>query len=594
MADIIQLLPDAIANQIAAGEVIQRPASVVKELMENAIDAGSTKVQLIIKDAGKSLIQVTDNGKGMSDTDARMSFERHATSKIKKAEDLFSISTKGFRGEALASIAAVAQVEMETRLADNDYGSKIIIEASEVHSQEICSMEVGTKLSVKNLFFNIPARRKFLKSDPVELKHILDEFKRIAIAHPEIKFVLYNNGKELFHLVPGNLKKRILGIFGKAYESKIIKIDEETEMLDISGFVGKPEASKKGSGDQYLIVNKRFIKSAYLNHAIRNAFQELIPKENYPFYVIQLDIDPASIDINVHPTKQEIKFQEERIIYNFLKAGVKHALGQFYVVPAIDFENASSPYTRDLGYKPERSFSGQSNARIDFKANQAKVKNWEKLFEGVAAFSVEAEPEAEETKKLIEDDFSMRPYQLHKQFIICHTRDGMLIVDQQYAHERILYESSLATDQDKNFAVQKLLFPENIELETSDVHMMNEILEELKRLGFDIAHFGDNHFVLHGVPVIAGEDQNGKALILDFIRQFKEELDTNLGLQERVAKVYAKSLTIKRGAVLTNEEMEDLLARLFSCTTPYVNPDGKKCFIEYNLEDLQSQFRNFS
>ena len=338
MADVIQLLPDSIANQIAAGEVIQRPASVVKELMENAIDAGSTSVKLVVKDAGKTLIQVIDNGSGMSETDARMCFERHATSKIRKANDLFSLVTKGFRGEAMASIAAIAQVEMRTRLEGQDLGTKIIIEGSEVKKQEACQSPQGSTISVKNLFYNVPARRKFLKSNPVEMRYIMDEFQRLAIAHSDIFFSLHHNNVELFHLPPGSLRQRVVGVLGTNTNKKLVPLKEDTEILNLSGFVGKPEFAKKTRGEQLFFVNNRFIKSSYLNHAVMTAYEELLPKDTFPLYVIFIEIDPTRIDINVHPTKQEIKFDDERLVYNYLKVAVRHSLGQYSIMPTLDFE----------------------------------------------------------------------------------------------------------------------------------------------------------------------------------------------------------------------------------------------------------------
>ena len=386
MADIIQLLPDSIANQIAAGEVIQRPASVVKELMENALDASAKEIKLIIKEAGKTLVQVLDNGKGMTATDARMSFERHATSKIREANDLFSISSLGFRGEALASIAAIAKVEMLTKPKDDELGTRILIEGSKVKKQEPIETNVGTNFSVKNLFYNVPARRKFLKSDPVELRHIIDQFNRLALANPDIFFTMYHNGNEVYHLPPGNLRQRIVGIFGKNTNDKLIPVSEDTDILKLSGYISKPEATKKKKGDQYIFINKRFIKSNYLNHAIRVAYDELIPKDNYAFYVVFLELSPSMIDINVHPTKTEIKFEEERLIYNFIKVSVKHALGAYTVTPTLDFgmdSNFSSRMTHDMrsdGVEREQSGDISSGPKLT-QQQRDNINSWEDLYQ---------------------------------------------------------------------------------------------------------------------------------------------------------------------------------------------------------------------
>ncbi|MEL6924279.1 MAG: DNA mismatch repair endonuclease MutL, partial [Bacteroidota bacterium] len=479
MADVIQLLPDAIANQIAAGEVIQRPASVVKELLENSVDAGATNIKLIVKDAGKGLIQIIDNGCGMSDTDARMCFERHATSKIKRAKDLFEIRTMGFRGEAMASIAAVAQVEMRTRRHNDDLGTRLVMEASEIKKQEPCQCSAGTSISVKNLFFNVPARRNFLKSNTVEMRHILDEFQRIAIAHPDLFFSLHHNNTEVFHLPKGNLRQRIVGVLGSKYNKKLVPVAEETDALKLSGFIGKPEFAKKTRGDQFFYVNDRFIKSGYLNHAVVSAFEDLLPKETYPLYVIFIEIDPARVDINVHPTKQEIKFDDERLVYNYLKVAVRHALGQYSITPTLDFEQEVSlnPYlapSRQNITPPERrepredtpqtitrssDFSKVSNPSQRERNN---LDNWQKIYEGLDELGLSANDTPGETPDVegpvtIESQWdspgselddssksfskqSKEPYQIHASYIVSQIKSGFLLIDQQAAHERILYE----------------------------------------------------------------------------------------------------------------------------------------------------------
>ena len=466
MADIIQLLPDAIANQIAAGEVIQRPASVVKELLENAIDAGSTEIKLIVKDAGKSLIQVIDNGCGMSETDARMCFERHATSKIRKAKDLFAIRTMGFRGEAMASIAAIAQVEMRTRKHNEDLGTRIVIDGSEIKTQEACQCTVGTNFSIKNLFYNVPARRNFLKTTTVEMRHVLDEFQRVALANPDIFFSLHHNGTEVFHLPSSNLRQRIVNLFGNNSNKKLVPVSEETDALKLEGFIGKPEFSKKTRGEQFFFVNNRFIRSAYLNHAIVTAYEQLLPTNHYPLYIIFIEIDPARIDINVHPTKQEIKFEDERLVYNYLKVSVRHALGQYSITPTLDFDlepglsginNNSTPqtssYTPDtiesssntsprLSSKRGETFeSFTSNRNNPTPLESSNLKNWKNAYDGLEDFDgdnekISGQPftiESAMSEGATLDDENKtftketKPlYQVHSSYIVSHIKSGYI------------------------------------------------------------------------------------------------------------------------------------------------------------------------
>ena len=529
MADIIQLLPDAIANQIAAGEVIQRPASVVKELLENAIDAGSTDIKLIIKDSGKSLIQVIDNGCGMSETDARMSFERHATSKIRKAKDLFSIRTMGFRGEAMASIAAIAHVELRTRRHADELGTRLVIEGSEVKTQEACQCAAGTSISVKNLFYNVPARRNFLKSNTVEMRHILDEFQRVAIANPDIFFSLHHNNTEVFHLPDGKLRQRVVGVFGNSWNKKLVPVDEETDILKIRGFVGKPEFAKKTRGEQLLFVNNRFIKSGYLNHAILNAYEDLLPKDTYPIYTIFIDIDPANIDINVHPTKQEIKFDDERLVYNYLKVAIRHALGQYSITPTLDFDQdpnfskyvptnknvSQGQETKPSNGNVKSDFAGVSKTNSPLESNN--LKNWEKLYEGLDSFDQPQEETSDQGKAFtIESQWSAnpvtddptsgfanekkRPYQIHNTYVVSHIKSGFLLIDQQAAHERILYERYLSFLKDQQPLTQKQLFPKTINLSPIDSQVLLKIIPEINLLGFDIQEFGNESFVIHGIP----------------------------------------------------------------------------------------------
>ncbi len=614
MADIIQLLPDSIANQIAAGEVIQRPASAVKELIENSIDAGSTSIKLVIKDAGRTLIQVIDNGSGMSETDARMAFERHATSKIREATDLFAIRTMGFRGEAMASVAAVAQVEMRTRQAKSDLGTRIVVEDSQVKIQEPCQCIVGTTISIKNLFYNVPARRNFLKSNSVEMRHILDEFQRIALAHSDVFFSLHHNDKEVLHLPSGNLRQRIVGIFGKNYNQKLVPVHEETDVLRIQGFAGKPEFARKKRGEQYFFVNTRFIKSSYLHHAVMGAFDELLQKDSHPMYVIFIDIEPSKIDINVHPTKQEIKFEDERLVYNYLKVAVRHALGQYNVAPALDFdqetfitrqvqmETAQRKDTIAKGKGSKSSFSS-SDVRIQRPNEASNLQNWQKLYEGIDGFDTPAEKsdepvtfESSWTDEAAIDDKSntfskqvKQPYQIHNCYIISQIKSGFLLIDQQSAHERILYEKYFSALENGQAATQKQLFPKTINLSVADAEMMREILSKINELGFDVQEFGQDAFIIHGAPA---ELQNGQEekVIETLLEQYRQNTDLKLDLKDNIARSMARSTGIKSGQELSALEMQSIINELFACEIPYQSPSGKLCFVTYDLDDLSKQF----
>ena len=619
MADIIQLLPDAIANQIAAGEVIQRPASVVKELLENSIDAGSTNIKLIIKDSGKSLIQIIDNGCGMSETDARMSFERHATSKIREAKDLFAIKTMGFRGEAMASIAAIAHVEMRTRRHADELGIRIVVEGSEVKTQEACQCAGGTSTSVKNLFYNVPARRNFLKSNTVEMRHILDEFQRVVVANPDIFFTLHHNNTEVFHLPDGKLRQRVVGVFGNSWNKKLVPVDEETDILKIRGFVGKPEFAKKTRGEQLLFVNNRFIKSAYLNHAIMNAYEELLPKGTYPIYTIFIDIDPSNIDINVHPTKQEIKFDDERLVYNYLKVAIRHALGQYSITPTLDFDQDPnfSKYvpTNKTHYQEQETkpSSGNSNYNDFPKPNppspleSSNLQNWEKLYDGLESFDQpQDQSEGADESVTIESQWSTnpvseeatsgfaneqkRPYQVHCTYIVSQIKSGFILVDQQAAHERILYERYLSLLKDQQPLTQKQLFPKTITVSQIDAQVLLKIIPEINLLGFDIQEFGNDSFVIHGIPADLPPGRDEQKIIETLLEQFKNNMELKLDSHENIARSMARSASIKRGQTLTKQEMQELIDKLFACAVPYKSPTGHNCFITFDLEDLEKRF----
>lgn len=605
MSDIIRLLPDSIANQIAAGEVIQRPASVVKELMENAIDAGASSIQLILRDSGKTLIQIIDDGKGMSETDARMAFERHATSKIKSAEELSFIKTMGFRGEALASIAAIAHVELVTRHADRELGTKISIKGSKLEKQEAINHPIGSNFSIRNLFFNVPARRKFLKSDPVELKHILEEFHRIALAHPEKFFSLHHNDNELYHLPKSKLRQRIVSIFGKAYNDKLIPVSEFTDIINIDGYIAKPEFCKKSRNEQYIFVNRRYIKSHYLNHAIRTAYEELIQKDMHPFFVLFFEIDPASIDINVHPTKQEIKFEEGRLIYNYLRVSVKRAIGQYSLTPQLDFDNTDI-ITRSADFKTKTNSSNSTSNNSSFTPQtpaKVKVDNWESIYENliqqnsqpnstgaITLGSKANHTDGGEGVLFSKEKSQKAPYQLHNSYIISQIKSGMMIIDQQAASERIMYEDLLSSIEKSHRLVQKLLFPITLHLTTEESILLEGILENVKQMGFELESFGNNSFIVHGTPSVISETIDVESLLKELIIQYGQDRTLNLGVEESIAKSLARSAAVKRGTRLDQEEMQKLIDLLFACEVPTIAPNGSKCFITRDLDAIQKLF----
>ena len=596
MADIIQLLPDSIANQIAAGEVIQRPASAVKELLENALDAGATQITLVIKEAGKQLIQVTDNGCGMSDTDARMSFERHATSKIHKAEDLFAIRTMGFRGEALASIAAIAQVEVKSRPHDEEVGTQIRIEGSEVKSQEPCQTPPGTTFSVKNLFYNTPARRNFLKSKTVETRHIIDEFQRVALANPEIGFTMQHNGIEVFNLPPANLRKRITAIFGHTYNERLVPVEESTSVVSIRGFIGKPDFVKKTRGEQYFFVNNRFIKSPYLNHAILGAYDELIPSNSHPLYVLFLDLDPERIDVNVHPTKQEVKFEDEKILYAYLNSAVKRALGKYSITPTLDFDGEPG---LPLDPGPRRQEQGSSGFPSMPRREQSGNQGWEQFLETatqkrpstITIPSDWKEPvEAEHREEGLDTEPDIKPFQLHQRYIIASIKDGLIVIDQQAAHERILYNRYLKALENRKAPMQKTLFPQTIHLNRSDAELLRALLPEVNALGFDIQEFGKDDFVVHGMPADL-EGHTEQDLLEGLLEQYKEhESELNIPKRDNLARSLAAQTSIKKGQSLTEPEMTRLIDELFACADFYIAPNGNLTFVKYALQDLERQF----
>ena len=610
LPDIIQLLPDNIANQIAAGEVIQRPASAVKELLENAVDAGANEIKLIVNDAGKALIQVIDNGKGMSDTDARMCFERHATSKIKNIEDLFHIKTMGFRGEALASIAAVAQVELKSKKEDESIGTYIEIDNSVVKKQEPVAMERGTSIAMKNLFFNVPARRNFLKSNPSELRHIMDEFIRVSMSFPDIFFSLTSNGQQVFHLERATLKQRILQILGNSYQSKLVTVEEQTDYMNIYGFVGKPETAKKTRGDQYFFVNNRFIKSAYLNHAVMGAFDSMIAKDSFPMYTLFIDLDPAQLDINVHPTKQEIKFEDEKIVYAFVQSAVKHALAQFSISPTLDFELDPSIQQLDAVSKPftdEKKSSVASSSlyntfsqknQAHFIENKSELKHWREFYEPAqkqssefsSSTTIEDLPNPLFPEKNIEVSDESPLQQIHSTYILVQNDMGFLVIHQQNAHERILYERFIKAVEGKPIAIQQSLFPQTIELASADVAVLTELLPDLHFLGYHLEPFGNNTFVMQGTPADV-EQGNEKAAIEKMLEQYKHfSSDLKYSKREKLIRSLAWQQSIKAGKILTQKEMKSIVQELFICDTPNITATGKPTYTTFKKLELDRMF----
>ncbi len=612
MQNTISLLPDNVANQIAAGEVVQRPASVVKELLENAIDANATFIKLIVKDAGKTLIQVIDNGLGMSPVDARMAFERHTTSKIKKAEDLFDLHTKGFRGEALASIAAVAQVELKTKRDSDVVGQLIEIEGNKFIKQEECQAPTGSSFSVKNLFFNIPARRQFLKDDGIELKHIVDELERVSLPHPNIHFQLYSNGNEIYNLPPTSLMERISGLFGKSFQGKLVQINEDTDVVKISGYVGKPEHSVKKRGDQYFFVNNRYIKSPYLNHSVSEAYRELIPQGNHPKYYLFLEVNPAFIDINIHPTKTEIKFQDEKIIYALLHSSVKRALGKANLSPSLDFNAEMSldiDYTRTVtqptvtvnaNYNP---FNGGGSSNTTYKTPETTIQkhnkqNWETLYQNYTETDYKGENETLQLEKQAEQSVlayepqSHKGFQLYGKYIVTAHQSGLLVVDQQRAHERILFEHYIATkDKEAGSASQQVLFPVTIELTPNDFALIETLKPHFKLIGFDIEPFGKNTIVVQGTPAELGEF-NSQEMVEGILETYKlNTYDTKLDPFENLCRSMAKSACIKYGKQLEEEEITLLIEHLFNCENPMYSPSGKPIMMEMSKLDLETYFK---
>jgi DNA mismatch repair protein MutL len=599
MSDIIQLLPDSVANQIAAGEVIQRPASVVKELMENAIDAGATSITVRLKDAGKTYVQVIDNGQGMSENDARLCFERHATSKISSASDLFAIRTMGFRGEALASIAAISEISLKTRQASSELGIHSRVSGSKMEYFDPESTPAGTNIMVRNLFFNVPARRKFLKSDQTELRHAINEFNHVALAYDDIEFQFIHNNTQVYTLPPDNLKKRISGMFGKPLLQHLIPVSSETSIVTIRGFIGKAEAAKKTYGEQFFFVNRRFMKHPYFHKAVMQAYEEILPPEYFPSYFIFFEIDPAAIDINIHPTKTEIKFEDERAIWQILKAAVREAIGKNNLSPSLDFSRegvidipvlkkdtevsmprdqvnpAYNPFDAD-GTEGGHSYS---RPRID--------PNWQKLFDQKNNDDLTPglgfESEKEQASALPE----MRYLQLKNRYILTPVKSGLMMIDQRRAHERILYEQNLELLRKNAVISQKSLFPETIELSAADYQVCKEIIDKMAHLGFDVRDFGKNTVIVHSLPANAPV-ADVKTVIETLIEQYKSlEGEIKLDVHEKLARSSAVATAVSYGKSLDSNEMRELVDQLFACSNPNTTPSGKAIIALINLNELE-------
>lgn len=612
MSDIIQLLPDSVANQIAAGEVVQRPASAVKELIENAIDAGADKIKLIVKDAGKSLIQVIDNGCGMSITDARLCFERHATSKIRQAEDLFAIRTMGFRGEALASIAAIAQVELKTKRVEDELGTIIEIEGSKVVSQQPEALPGGTSISVKNLFYNIPARRNFLKSNSVEMRHIIDEFQRVALAHSKIFFSLHSDGNELFHLPAETLKQRIVHLFGNNYNQRLVPVEEDTTIITVSGFIGKPEFAKKTRGEQFFFVNKRFVKDPYLHHAVMNAYEDILPADTYPLYVLFIEIDPSKIDINVHPTKTEIKYEDDKAMYAILRSTVKRSLGRYNIAPTLDF-NQETSFNNLITNKPleeiqaptisfnpnfnpfedtksSSSSSRSSNYAAGFEKKAGMPQNWDSLYQ-ITQQDTPEQLSLPASSSTTSQDVPKQFYQLHNRFIVSQIHSGFMLIDQQAAHERILFEHYMEQLEHNQGSSQQSLFPQTVELSAADCALMEDILPEIQTLGFQVRPFGKTTFIVDGIPADLGQGINETKILEQLLEDFKNNKDElQLNKRENLARSLAKNAAIKPGTALDNQEMAELIDKLFATQSPSISLHGRPIVVTITLQELMERF----
>ena len=603
MSDVIQLLPDSVANQIAAGEVIQRPASIIKELVENAVDAGATRIDVNVMDAGKTSVQVIDNGRGMSETDARLAFERHATSKIRQASDLFALNTMGFRGEALASIAAVAQVELKTRLASEEIGTSISIAGSQFTGQEPCACPVGSNFVIENLFYNIPARRKFLKSNATELNNIITAFERIALVYPDIAFTLRSNGTEVFNLPSVVLKQRIVDVFGKRISQDLLSFNVETSVCKIHGFVGKPESARKKGAHQYFFVNGRYMKHPYFNKAVMQPFERLVPQGEQVPYFIYFDVKPEDIDVNIHPTKTEIKFENEQVVWQILSAAVREAVGLFNDVPTIDFDTEGRPdipvyNPNENAPAPKVNYNPHYNPFDDTPQTALQTKNnsrWEDLYAGLKADeepdlgffpNAESGGKSGEAERMIEDK-SPAHYQYKGRYVMTAVKSGLMVIDQHRAHMRILFEQYLRQVSQRSGASQKVLFPEVVQFTATEDLMAQKIMPDLQGLGFELTDLGARNYAVNAIP--AGlEGINPVAMIRDMVATAMEK---GAGLHDEVNEALALSLArnaaLPYGQVLGNDEMESLVNALFTCQNVNYTPNGQKILAIMAQTDLE-------
>lgn len=611
MADIIKLLPDHVANQIAAGEVVQRPSSVVKELLENSIDAKADAIKLIVKGGGKTLVQVVDNGVGMTTTDARLSFERHATSKISSAEDLFNLHTKGFRGEALASIAAIAHVDLYTKSDNADVGTHIKIEGSEVVAQEVAATAKGTSIAVKNLFFNIPARRNFLKSDQVELRHIIDEFQRVALVHPNVAFQMFNNGSEYFNLPAENFRQRIVHVFGKKINERLVPVEEETQVVKISGFICKPEFAKKSRGEQFFFANGRFIKSPYLHHAVVSAFEGLLKTDTHPGYFLRFQVDSKSIDINIHPTKTEVKFDDEHTLYATLRAAIKHSLGQFHIAPVLDFErdgNLDTPYafknrnaqmptvSVDADFNPFSKDDTSSKTKVNI--NKTSVKGWQNLYDfeeisnGFSSLHMEKETITTEIFESSGEAIESQQisFQLHRKYVVSTVKSGLLVIDQHRAHQRILYERFLKEITVERGVIQQLLFPVEIEYAKKEMAILKDMMPDLAQLGFDMAFLPESLLQINGIPVSMPEISIKEVLDTVLASSLGHTSNAGMSRAEWLSETMSRSLALKSGQSLNTDEQAALVNDLFACKEPKLSPSQKIVYVIIGANEIENKF----
>ncbi len=604
MSDIIQLLPDAVANQIAAGEVIQRPASVIKELVENSVDAGARQIQVVVLDAGRTLIQVIDDGKGMSETDARLAFERHATSKIRKADDLFDLHTMGFRGEALPSIAAVSQVELTTRTESEDIGTRLVLQGSKVTRQEPVACPVGSNFRVENIFFNVPARRKFLKTNSTELSNILMAYERIVLVYPDIAFSLMSNGQELMNLKPGSLRQRIVDVFGKKLSQDLLPVEVATTICRITGFVGRPESAKKKGAQTYFFVNGRYMKHAFFHKAITMAFDRLVPQGMITPYFIYFEVEPGEIDVNIHPTKTEIKFENEQSIWQILNAAVKDAIGRFCEVPAIDFDTEGKPDIpvfdpqRDqiempkVTYNPEYNpFRSNLMKGKDFSSGQRQEKvdsQWQKLYEDTLF------PDSEKKERQVEEHIMVDKSPVHYQYKGCYiltaVRSGLMIIDQHRADIRIRYERYMEQFSQRQKAIQRLLFPEVVQFSPSQIALVEQVMPDMAALGFEISTLGGGSYAIAGVP--SGlEGLQPSSLVQSVVEEATSQLGSGLDqVHSSLALSLARHAAIPHGQVLSNEEMESIVNQLFACSNVNYTPDGMSVLAILPQTDIDRLF----